>query len=195
MKGMDIELPDIRYEGTKSMEECIYLRESIREFSEKDIEVDKISYIFWAAQGKKEGKRTVPSAGATYPLEIYTTIKNEGFFHYKFEDHILKQIKSKDISKELTIAALNQSFIYQAPVNIIICANFKRTTERYGLRGERYIFIEVGHCAQNIHLEAVSKGLISVPIGAFEDKEVAAVMGLPENIRPLYIIPIGYSKK
>jgi len=52
--------------------------------------------------------------------------------------------------------------------------------------------MEVGHCAQNVHLETVSLGLVSVPIGAFEDQKVKKVMNLPSNIEPLYIIPIGY---
>ncbi|MFX1501751.1 MAG: SagB/ThcOx family dehydrogenase [Promethearchaeota archaeon] len=71
-------------------------------------------------------------------------------------------------------------------------AIFERTTQRYGERGFRYVFIEVGHCAQNIHLEAVSLGLSSVPIGAFDDNKVKDVLNLKKKIEPLYIIPIGY---
>ncbi|MFX0029421.1 MAG: nitroreductase family protein, partial [Candidatus Hermodarchaeota archaeon] len=68
-------------------------------------------------------------------------------------------------------------------------------TQRYGERGVRYVHIEVGHCAQNIHLEAVALGLASVPIGAFQDNGVKRVMNLPKNIDPLYIIPIGYPRE
>ena len=56
----------------------------------------------------------------------------------------------------------------------------------------RYVFIEVGHCAQNVHLEAIALGLASVPIGAYEDDRVKKVLALPKKIEPLYIIPIGY---
>lgn len=65
---------------------------------------------------------------------------------------------------------------------------------RYGERGIRYVYMEVGHCAQNIHLEAIALGLGSVPIGAFQDQYVKKVMNLPTNINPLYIIPIGYPR-
>ncbi|HDZ19487.1 MAG TPA: SagB/ThcOx family dehydrogenase, partial [archaeon] len=71
-------------------------------------------------------------------------------------------------------------------------AEFVRTTLRYKERGMRYIFIEVGHCAQNIHLEVVALGLVSVPVGAFNDEKVKHDLNLPKNIEPLYIIPIGY---
>ncbi|MFW9873932.1 MAG: SagB/ThcOx family dehydrogenase [Candidatus Thorarchaeota archaeon] len=191
---MELNLPEPLLKGTKSLEECIYERESVRSFKDKPIEIEKISQILWATQGKKGHKRTVPSAGATYPLEIYVNLKGKGYFYYKFETHNLKLIVDEDISIRLAAASWNQQFISEAYLNIIICAIFARTTQRYGERGIRYVFIEVGHCAQNIHLEAVSLGLASVPVGAYEDRKVKAVLDLPKNVEPLYIIPIGYSR-
>jgi SagB-type dehydrogenase family enzyme len=191
---MEIRLPDPILKGEKSIEECIQERESVRNYREKEIEIEKISQILWATQGKKGEKRTVPSAGATYPLEIYVSLKSKGFFHYNIKKHSLELITHTNLIKELTRASLDQYFIAEAYLNIIICAEFSRTTLRYGQRGVRYVFIEVGHCAQNIHLEAVALGLASVPIGAFEDERVKEVLNLPKRIEPLYIIPIGYSK-
>jgi SagB-type dehydrogenase family enzyme len=65
-------------------------------------------------------------------------------------------------------------------------------TSKYGQRGIRYTHIEVGHIAQNIHLQAVALGLSSVPIGAFSDEKVKEILPLPENHEPLYVIPVGY---
>ncbi|MHA2390418.1 MAG: SagB/ThcOx family dehydrogenase [Promethearchaeota archaeon] len=189
---MNLKLPEPLMEGRKTLEECIYERESVRSYSDKEIEIEKISQILWATQGKKGFKRTVPSAGATYPLEIYVTIKNKGYYHYKFENHSLELITEGNICQKLAQASWNQRFIDEAYLNIIICADYKRTTQRYGERGVRYVYMEVGHCGQNIHLEAVALGLVSVPIGAFEDQRVKEVLNLPKNIYPLYIIPIGY---
>ena len=191
---MDLQLPKPILKGIKSLEECIFERESIRNYSDKGIEIEKISQILWASQGKKGSKRTVPSAGATYPLEIYITIKDEGYFYYNFVRHELQLISDKDVTKQLSQASWDQYFICEAYLNIIICAIFNRTTQRYGQRGVRYVFIEVGHCAQNIHLEAVALGLCSVPIGAFEDNAVKEVLNLKKQVEPLYIIPIGYRK-
>ncbi|MCK4780592.1 MAG: SagB/ThcOx family dehydrogenase [Candidatus Lokiarchaeota archaeon] len=191
---MELKLPNPNLKGEKSLEECIYERESVRSYKDKEIEIEKISQILWAAQGKKGHKRTVPSAGATFPLEIYITLKDKGFFHYNFEKHLLELITSEDLSKKLAQASWDQNFIAEAYLNVIICAIFERTTQRYGERGVRYVFIEVGHCAQNIHLEAVSLGLASVPIGAYEDNKVKDVLDLKKKIEPLYIIPVGYPK-
>ena len=191
---MDIELPEPNFNESRTLEKSILNRESVRSFKKDDIEIEKISLILWAAQGKKGYKRTVPSAGATYPLEIYVSLEKKGYFHYNLKKHRLEKILEEDISYDLAKASLSQMFIAEAPLNVIICADFERTCNRYGDRGVRYVYIEIGHCAQNIHLEVVSLGLGSVPIGAFHDKSVKQVLNLPKNLEPLYIIPIGYPK-
>jgi SagB-type dehydrogenase family enzyme len=191
---MSFSLPKPVKKGEKSLEECIYERESIRYFQARDFDLQKVSQILWATQGKKGEKRTVPSAGATYPLEIYVTLKDKGFFNYNVKKHTLDLITEEDLSRKLARASWDQNFIAEAYMNIIICAEFSRTTIRYEERGVRYVFIEVGHCAQNIHLESVALGLASVPVGAFEDERVKEVLKLPMKIEPIYIIPIGYAK-
>lgn len=195
MIKIEIKLPKPNIKDNKNLNECIYHRKSVRNFQEQGIELVKISQILWAAQGIKNNHRTIPSAGATYPLELYLTYKKKGLFYFNFKKNILKQIIDIDISNILAKSALNQMFIYNAPINIIICADYSRTCIRYGNRGFRYVHIEVGHCAQNIHLEAVALDLGSVPIGAFKDEEVKKVLNLPENLTPLYIISIGYPMK
>ena len=89
---MEIQLPKPIFDGKKSLEACIYERESVRRYKDESIELEKISQILWATQGKKGKKRTVPSAGATYPLEIYITLKNKGFYHYNYNKHVLELI-------------------------------------------------------------------------------------------------------
>ena len=189
---MNIQLPKPNFIGEKSLEQCIYERKSVRRYKNRIIGIEKISQILWAAQGKKGEKRTVPSAGATYPLEIYVIIKDKGLFLYKFKNHILELVNEENLNMKLCQAAWDQGFIKEAYLNVLICAEFVRTTLRYKERGMRYIFIEVGHCAQNIHLEVVALGLVSVPVGAFNDEKVKHDLNLPKNIEPLYIIPIGY---
>ena len=73
----------------------------------------------------------------------------------------------------------------------MISAVYERTKRRYGSRGERYVHMEAGHAAQNIHLEAVALGLGSVAVGAFSDDEVHRVLELAKEETPLYLIPVG----
>ena len=142
--------------------------------------------------------RAVPSAGATYPLEIFVVCGRNGveeiangIYHYNIGNHSLTLHHKGEVRLELAKAALNQEFIYEAPVDIVICAIYERTTSGYGSRGERYIQMEVGHTGQNIYLQATALGLATVAIGAFDDEEVREVLRLNKQYKPLYIMPVG----
>lgn len=190
-----IDLPQPRLKGKMSLEEAIKLRRSKRSYSPKELSLEQIGQLVWSAQGitdKVRGFRAAPSAGALYPLEIYV-VRSDGLFHYGPGDHSLVRLSHEDLRQKLARAALWQGFIGQAPVNIVITGVYERVTSKYGERGLRYVDIEVGHAAQNIHLQAVALGLGSVPVGAFNDKAVKDVLSLPGDHKPLYIIPIGYA--
>lgn len=194
-----IKLPEPRMKGEMSVEEAILKRRSIRNFQDKAISLEQLSQLLWAAQGitDETGKRTVPSAGMTYPLEIYMLVRkvndvNPGVYQYIPNGHSLKSIKSGDYSSELMKASLNQQSIKDGSINIIITADFSRTTSTYGERGNRYVYLEAGHCAQNIYLQATSLDLGGVVVGAFNDESVQDALSIPENHKPIYLIPIGY---
>ena len=104
----------------------------------------------------------------------------------------IKVLSSDDLRAQLSAASLGQASVKNAPMSIIICGVPERITKKYKERGIRYMYIEAGHIAQNIHLEAVALGLGSVPIGAFDDNKVRSVLKLPEDQSPLYIVPVGY---
>lgn len=197
MKTEDvISLPGPKAKGEMSLEEAIFRRRSIRSFAPKELSLDQISQLLWATQGiteKSRGFRAAPSAGALYPLEIYL-IKRDGVFYYNVGGHTLRKIKEIDVRSDLVTASWGQSSIQQAPVSIIICAVRSKTTSRYGRRGNRYVDIEVGHAAENLHLQAVALGLASVPIGAFTDGEIKRILGLPRDTDPIYIVPVGYGR-
>jgi SagB-type dehydrogenase family enzyme len=118
--------------------------------------------------------------------------KHDGLFRYIPQSHALKKQSDRDVRKDIAQAALNQMFIADAGLVIVITAVFERTTYRYGKRGIQYVYNEVGHCAQNVLLEAVALGLGSVPIGAFDDGKLIQCCDLHEE--PLYILPVGYPK-
>ncbi len=194
-------LPEPNPKGSLSLEEAIAGRRSVRDFSSEPITQLELSQILWAAQGITEkgwGLRAVPSAGATYPLEVFVVCGHngvagigEGVYGYNVARHSLTPHCKGDRRLELARAALNQEFIYEAPVDIVICALFQRTTGGYGSRGERYVYIEVGHAGQNIYLQAAALGLATVAIGAFSDEPVREVLQLDVKCRPLYIMPVG----
>ncbi|MFQ5942210.1 MAG: SagB/ThcOx family dehydrogenase [Anaerolineales bacterium] len=191
-----IKLPDPLAEGPISLEAALPRRRSIREYSTKTLTMDQISQLLWAAQGVTDasGHRTAPSAGATYPLELYL-VTGDGLFQYKPLDHSLQQLRDGDLRRDLFAASLEQEFILEAPATFVFAAVFARTENRYGSsRSPRYIHMEVGHAAQNMMLQAISLGLGTVPVGAYEDESVSRVLELPADHIPLYLVPVGHPR-
>jgi SagB-type dehydrogenase family enzyme len=194
--GGNMKLPEPKYTSNISVEEAMLKRRSVRSYKDKALTVEEVSQILWSVQGKTAewGGRTVPSAGATYPLEIYLVAgKVEGIepgvYHYNPANHSITIKKQSDVRSKLAIAALGQEYIAKAPISIVISAIYERTTRRYGERGIRYVYMEAGHAGQNCHLQCETMGLGTVMIGAFDDEEVKRVLGIAEA--PLYIMPVG----
>ena len=196
--GPTIRLPDPLRGGGPSLEEALLRRRSVREYSDEPLRLLELSQLLWAAQGITDprGLRTAPSAGGTYPLEIYVAVGaveglSAGVYKYRPAGHSLAKVREGDARAELAGAALGQRWVKEAAIDIIIAADYGRTTARYGDRGIRYVHMEAGHAAQNILLQAAALGLGAVPVGAFDDDGVGRALGSPPNERPLYIIPIG----
>ncbi len=216
-----IRLPPPRLKSLVSLEEAIARRRSVRKYSAEPLTLDQVGQILWSAQGiTGAGRlRTSPSAGAAYPLELFLLVGKRcvilkqssvpgqnggrkpardapealqpGIYHYEAAGHSLVLRLPGDLRQDLARAALDQGFIASVPVDIVICAIYTRTSYRYGRRGERYVHIEVGHAGENIHLQALSLGLATVEVGAFDDSAVGKVLGLEEQVKPVYVMPVG----
>lgn len=209
MRQIVIKLPPPQLSGSVSVEETILRRRSVRRYRTDALALSQLSQILWSAQGITGGRafRAAPSAGATYPLEIFVFVAEQGvivngaernpdalkagIYHYEAASHSLSMHKPGDLRPDLARAALDQGFITEAPVAIAICAIYRRTSSRYGERGARYVHMEVGHVGENIHLQAVALGLATVEVGAFSDEAVRGILGVKEQTEPLYIMPLG----
>lgn len=196
-----IKLPAPDKDGSVPLETTLHKRRSVRLFQNAPLSLQSVSQLLWAAQGitDQRGFRTAPSAGALYPLEIYVVASDvggleNGIYLYKPSEHSLMFTGEGDYLQVLSQAALWQDAINQAPAVFIIAGMQKRTTSKYGKRGIRYMYMESGHAAQNICLQAVALGLDSVTIGAFTDHEVARILKMEKNTTPLYLIPVGKAK-
>jgi len=181
--------------GSVSLERAMAARRSRRDFLPQPLTLEQIGQLTWAAQGQDahSGYRTAPSAGATYPLELFV-VTSDGLFRYLPAKHSLEEVTGQDLRAALASAAWGQKFIEAAPLTLVFAAGFERTTRRYGQRGVRYVYTEVGHAAQNVHLQAQALGLGSVAVGAFDDASVSKVLLLEEYLEPLYLVVVGYAK-
>lgn len=202
ISGKKIKLPEPEYSSNTSIEEALLKRKSIRDFQKKPLSLKNISQILWAAQGitdKGKNKRTAPSAGALYPLEIYLVVGNvneieSGIYKYNPYQNELTLISEGDKRNEISKYTAQPEAIQTAPITVIFSAVYKRTSVKYGDRAFRYVHIEIGHAAQNVCLQVISLGLSTVTIGAFQDAQIKKTIQLLEEEEPLYIMPIGYAK-
>ena len=161
-----ISLPTPVQSGNGSLEQLLQQRRSVREFQQETITAAALGQLLWAAQGvtHNQGYRTAPSAGALYPLDIYVVARNvvglsPGMYHYHPDKHRLLLANTGEYLNRLTKAALGQSWLKDAAALVVFAAVFKRTTRKYGKRGDRYVHIEAGHAGQNLFLQARSVGL------------------------------------
>ena len=198
----EIKLPLPQLKGKMSVEEALARRRSRRVFKDYSLTLEQVSQLLWSAQGiteERNGLRTAPSAGALYPLDIYLVVGKDkvedlkvGVYHYNPRQHSLTIILEEDQRRELARACLGEKFIEDAPISLIITAEFSRTTNHYGKRGIYYVYMEAGHVGQNVYLQVESLGLGTVSFGGFDEEGVSQALNLPDQHIPLYVMPVGH---
>jgi nitroreductase len=149
-----------------SILEAVRTRRSIRNFQSKqipDMIIEKLKEaLIWA-----------PSAGNLQARKFYFVFNNK-------------------IKERLAAAALNQRFIAKAPLTIVACTD-SQIKIHYGERGVYlYSIQDVAASIMGMMLVAHEEGLGSVWVGAFYEEEVAKILKLPANLRPVAIVSIGY---
>jgi SagB-type dehydrogenase family enzyme len=196
--GEILHLPDPSFESDTSIEQALRQRRSIRGYKDAPLTLPELSQLLWAAQGitAPPEYRTAPSAGALYPLGLYIISGHvedlpAGVYKYLPHEHGYVKVADGDRRAALSLAALDQDSVREAPVVLVITAKFERTTVKYGDRGIQYVHMEVGSVAQNVYLQVESLNLGTVFIGAFHEDEVKEVLELEEIEVPLSLLPIG----
>ena len=199
-----MQLPDPMLDGDLSVERAINTRRTVRSFDSKALALKQLSQLLWAAQGITETggfKRAAPSAGALYPMDVYAVIGRDcieklgpGVYHYGPADRTLSLVQEGDRRRDVAEASLWQMWMADAPLTLVITAEYSRIMGKYRQRGVRYAMIEAGHIGQNIFLQCQGMGLEAGIVGAFEDREVIQVMGIKKTHEPLLIMPVGYGR-
>ena len=198
-----IKLPPPVKKGGMSLSEALEVRRAVRRFASRPLDLAQVSQLLWGADGTSDpgGHRTSPSAGATYPLDLYLVVGERGVkdlpagvYHYLVAAHALSPVAPGDARAAVARASLHQSWMTEAPVMVVITGEYRRCTARYGERGVRYTHMEAGNVSQNLFLGAEALDLGAGIVGAFEDKAVTQAVKLPPAHEPLLIMPVGYKQ-
>jgi len=146
--------------------EAIMKRRSVRAYTSEEVSEEEVEKLIEAA-------RWAPSAGNIQPWEFVI-------------------VKNAETKRRLAEAALHQTFIEEAPVVIVVCANVERSSWGYGSRGTNlYCLQDTAAATENILLAAQALGLATCWVGAFHEDAAAKVINTPRNVRPVAIIPVG----
>ncbi len=155
-------------------------RRSVREYSEKPMSFEHLSFILYSASsisGERMGVklRTYPSAGAKYPIDIYVAVFNvenleQGIYKYNDTKFQLELLAKGDYREELYEISIQQDFVKQSAIMIILVARSLRSTYRYGERGIRYVLMDASYISSNIYLTSTYLNLGSCVIGSFADE-------------------------
>ena len=209
-----IQLPSPILDGSCTIEKTLAGRRSVRDFRNDPISIETLSQLAWAAQGVTRiedapsgwtwgqwagGKRTAPSAGAMYPLELYVVVGNvdgiqPGIYKYKPRSHALTPVCRGDKRTHMSTRGPGQKWLEGAPCLFVIAGIYARLEPRFGDRSAKYLHFEVGHVVENICLQAVALGLGSTVVGSFKDDLLKEAVGMPGEETPFAIVPVGKPK-
>jgi SagB-type dehydrogenase family enzyme len=177
-----------------SVTEALAKRRSQRAFAQRPLTNEELSLLCWAAQGitDDKGHRTAPSARAMYPLVVYV-VTEKGMGEYVPSGHSLKEIKAGDMKEKLFSAARQNPFKSSAAV-FVIAMDATKAREKMRESAEKCCFLEAGHVAQNILLQATAMDLAGVPATGFDAKKVTEALGLLPGQEVVYLVPVGPAK-
>ncbi|HMM18615.1 SagB/ThcOx family dehydrogenase [Petrimonas sp.] len=182
--AQDIQLPTPNKKGGKPLMQALSERKSAREFQEKELPVEVLSNLLWAANGfNREDKRTAPTANNKQELELYLVMKS-GIYFYNAREHRLALVKKGDYRK----SAGTQTYVANTPVNILFVSDSGKAS------GKNYAYTDCGFVSQNIYLFCASEGLATVVRGSYDKKVLEELLQLPANQEVLLTQTVGYPK-
>jgi SagB-type dehydrogenase family enzyme len=205
MNEQCIILPKPSFKGEKSLEEILTVRRTCRVFSGKELDPHTTSQLLWALYGINEDvtdskdefyHRTVPSAGHSFPLIVYI-IRSDGLYEFNPIEHSLHLIRNEDLRDKLgyeEMYDLNRNSIRNSPLTLLLTVNNEAILKITPLLedGLKYSYLEAGHAAQNLILQAIALGLGTTTVTSFSVTKVYQALKIPFKHRPIYILPIGY---
>lgn len=196
-----IKLQEVNREDSE-FETLLNYRESHRNFLESPISFIELSKIVGSCRitdsKRKPEKRTYPSGGARFPVELYVVSYNieglnPGAYHYNMKENSLELLLKTDLRNQRR--ELISPYLENPASTIIFTSVIARSEVKYGLRAYPYSLIEAGHMGQNIQLSASEIGIGSCPVSGFVDDTIKKILDLTDDEIPIYSISLGKIKK
>jgi SagB-type dehydrogenase family enzyme len=199
-----VTLPEPSLDGGLPAAKAIATRRSTRSYTNTPMRLDELSRFLFLTSGISADKfgnarRTAPSSGALYPIEVYPIVNNvegieRGVYHYAYREHALELLRAEDMRSRLVEQGLGQEFLGQCGAVLFVTMILQRMRPKYQDRSYRYGLLEAGHVGENAYLAATEMGLGACGIGAFMDdamNEMLGVDGVEEAV--VYMLAVGHT--
>ncbi len=186
-------LPEPKTKGGRPLMEVLKDRKTIRSFSSKELPLQELSNLLWAAFGvnrPEEGKRTAPSAMNKQEIDIYVA-KKDGLYLYEANKNVLLKILDEDIRA----ATGGQDFVSIAPVNLVFVADYSKMGDIPQESKDFYSATNTGFISENVYLYCTSEGLGTVVRGWMEKEKLHKKMRLREDQKIILAQTVGYPGK
>lgn len=142
------------------------LKKTVREFDARPIGEKELGLMLYMAT-------RMNSAGNIQPWEFVV-------------------VRDEAQKRRLAVAALRQKIVFDAPADIVVCANMQREHIRFDKRGTLYGVQDTAAVVSVIMLTAIALDLGVVWVRAFDEEEVKVILGLPDELRPVAILSVGH---
>lgn len=170
-------------------------RKTRRNYTEESLSQTELAFLLWAANGQREGteakpRRTVPSGGARYPLELYVIVNRvdglaKGLYHYLSSTHEIEFVKGlEEQEKWVTEAVRGKEFVGHAPVFFLWTAVPYRGEWHSGIRAMKPILLDTGHSAQNLYIACEAIGCGMCPVASYLQAETDRLLCLHHGSQP-----------
>jgi SagB-type dehydrogenase family enzyme len=183
-----IKLPEPRLDGGLPTAQAIVARRSTRDYAPVAMSSDELSRLLFLTSGISadrygNARRTAPSSGALYPVEVYAVVHrvdgiDPGVYHYAYREHALELIRAGDVRAHVVEQGIAQEFLGECGVVLFLTMILQRMRPKYQDRSYRYGLLEAGHLGENAYLAATSMGLGACGVGAFMDDAINQMLGV-----------------
>lgn len=196
-EAIPLPAPAVLHAGFTSL---LLERRSDRDFHPGPIALTDVATVLHCGYGSVAGepvaRRTVPSGGALYPLELYLVVSRveglqKGIYHFDPLRHVLEELELRDLDAQVADLHVYPE-LAAAGLLLAVTGVFGRSRFKYGLRGYRFALLEAGHVLQNVLLAATALRLAAVPVAGVDDRALERLLrvdGVDESV--VYCAAIG----
>jgi SagB-type dehydrogenase family enzyme len=188
MKPIQLKKPEF---GKKPVLDILAKRQSMREYSTKPLPVEVLSELLWAACGinREDGKRTAPTAMNMQEIDVYAVMADGAYF-YDAKENVLKPVVMKDLRE----ATGKQAFVKDAPLNIVLVADFAKMTRGTEEDKRVYAGMDASFVSENIYFYCAAEGLATVVRAMVDRDALAKALNLRPDQKVILAQTVGYPK-